>query len=57
MNFYQIKIAFYFFLMLVFLIMAFTTNDKSNVQFFSSLGIIMGALAIKFLNENSKLEN
>lgn len=43
--------------MLVFLIMAFTTNDKSNVQFFSSFGIIMGALAIKFLNENSKLEN
>lgn len=40
--------------MLAFLIMAFTINDKSNVQLFSSFGIIMGALAIKFLNENSK---
>ena len=57
MNLNSIKIVFCLLLMLVFLIMAFITNDVSNVQLFASFGIIMGAMAIKILNQNSKSEN
>lgn len=57
MNIKAIKTFFFLTLIITFLVMAFVTNDAGNSQLFSSLGIIMGALAIKFLNENSKLEN
>ncbi len=50
MNFLGIKNIFCVALIIVFLLMAFVTNDVANEQLFASLGIITGALALKYLS-------
>lgn len=51
----ELKIFICLVLMIVFVIEAFLTKDIINSQLFASLGIITGALVIKFMsNQNTK---
>ncbi len=51
----ELKIFICLVLMIVFLIEAFLTKDVINSQLFNCLGIITGALVIKFMpNKNTK---
>jgi len=50
MNLLGIKNIFCLALIIVFLIMAFMTNDAASEQLFASLGIVTGALALKYLS-------
>lgn len=50
MNLIVIKTSVCLILMIAFLIMAFITKNVVNSQLFASLGIITGALTLKFLS-------
>jgi hypothetical protein len=53
MNLIVIKTSICLVLMIVFLIISFTTKDVLNSQLSASLGIISGAFAFKFLSTNN----
>ena len=48
------KNSFYLLLMIAFLVIAFIMKNEINRQIFTSLSIIIGALALKSSSKNSK---
>lgn len=57
MKFIETKTSFCLILMIVFLIIAFITNDVIMRQLFVSLGIILGAFSLKFISNQTQEKN
>ena len=53
----MLKTSFFLTLMIVFLIIAFITDDPVNGQLFASLGIITGSYANKFISTPQVITN
>ena len=51
------KTIFCLILMIVFLMIAFITNDVISRQLFASLGIIVGAFTSKFVSNQTQVKN
>jgi len=57
MNFLSKKWIFSLILMIVFIMIAFLSNDMVDRQLFASLGIVMGAFTSKFLSNQTHVKN
>jgi hypothetical protein len=57
MNFLRKKWIFSLILMIVFIMIAFLSNDMVDRQLFASLAVVMGAFTSKILSNQTHLKN